>query len=89
MSDAPPTHRYAAQCLYLRMTLDSKHIGGVVNLCQHLIRDGMECVGPFLDEAETACGLWEIKPGSRWLGGGDAQPSMQRVHEPQRRPERR
>lgn len=80
--------RYAARCQYLRMTLDSKQIGGVVNLCQHVIRDGMQCVGPFLDDTETACGFWEQKPGTSWLGLGDAQPSMRRVYEPQRRPER-
>lgn len=32
---------------------------GLVNLCRHIVREGMDCVGPFLDEAETACGLWE------------------------------
>jgi hypothetical protein len=88
MSDAPHTPRYAAQCRYLRMTLDSKQIGGVVNLCEHVIRDGMQCVGPFLDDTDTNCGFWELKPGSRWLGAGDAQSSMRRVYEPQRRPER-
>lgn len=45
------------------MTLDSKRIGGVVNICQHVVRDGSDCVGPFLDDTETACGLWEPKPG--------------------------
>ena len=81
----PPSPRYAAQCLHLRMTLDSKQIGGVVNLCQHVVREGSQCVGPFLDDTETPCGLWEQKPGSLWLGLGDAQPSMRRVYEPQRR----
>ncbi len=55
--------RYAARCRFLRMTLDSKKVGGVVNLCQHIVRDGADCVGPFLDDTETACGLWELKPG--------------------------
>lgn len=57
--------RFAARCAFLRMTLDSKQMGTVVNLCQHIIRDGQECVGPFLDETETHCRLWEEKPGLR------------------------
>ena len=57
--------RYAARCAFLRMTLDSKQMGTVVNICQHIIRDGSECVGPFLDDTETHCGLWEEKPGAR------------------------
>ena len=63
-----PEPRYAARCSYLRMTLDSKRMGTVVNLCTHIIRDGSECVGPFLDETETACGLWELKQGNPILG---------------------
>lgn len=53
---------YAARCVYLRMTLDSKQ-GGLLNLCQHIVRSDSECVGPFLDDTETTCGLWEGKPG--------------------------
>ncbi len=56
--------RYASRCLYLRMTLDSNKIGGVVNICTHIIRDGRECVGPFLDDTETSCGIWEMKQGN-------------------------
>lgn len=32
---------------------------GLVNRCEHIVRDGMECVGPFFDEYETDCGFWE------------------------------
>ena len=60
--------RYAARCQYLQMTMGTKAGDGLVNLCRHIIRDGMTCVGPFLDDTETTCGLWELKPGSRWLG---------------------
>lgn len=39
--------------------------GGLKNICQHIIRDGRECVGPFLDDHETDCGLWEPKSAAR------------------------
>ena len=41
------------------MTMGDRPGGGLVNLCQHIIREGSECVGPFLDDTETHCGLWE------------------------------
>ena len=34
----------------------------LLNLCQHIVREGSECVGPFLEDAETTCGLWEYRP---------------------------
>jgi len=46
------------------MTLDSKRMGTVVNICTHIIRDGSDCVGPFLDETETNCGLFEFMRGN-------------------------
>lgn len=55
--------QFATQCLYLKISLGAgPSSGGLINLCQHIIRDGRECVGPFLDETETTCGLWEIHP---------------------------
>lgn len=71
---------YAAVCAFLRMTLDSRQPGGVVNLCTHIIRDGMLCIGPFLDDHETTCGLWELKPGSVARPLGDHAPSLSRVY---------
>ncbi len=61
MNGAP---RYAARCTFVRMTLDSKRVGGVVNICHHGAREDMECVGPFMDDFETACGFWELKAGT-------------------------
>ena len=87
-SPTEPQLRYAAVCTYLRMTLDSKQPGGVVNLCTHIIRDGMPCTGPFLDDHETTCGLWELKPGSVARPLGDHAPSLARVYAPQERPVR-
>lgn len=57
MPPAPP--RYAARCHWLRMTLGPRPGGSLLNLCCHIVREGAECVGPFLDDTETACGLWE------------------------------
>lgn len=60
-----PEQQFATQCRYLRITLGSLPGGGgggLINLCQHIIREDRECVGPFLDETETTCGLWELHP---------------------------
>jgi len=31
-------------------------------LCGHPAREGRECVGPFLHDLTTDCGLWEPHP---------------------------
>jgi hypothetical protein len=54
-----PEGRFAARCAYLKVTLGERPGGHLVNICRHIIRDGRECVGPFLDDHETACGIWE------------------------------
>ena len=59
-SEAEPV-RLAANCRYLQMTFGNSPEQGLLNLCRHIIRDGSACVGPFLDETETRCGLWEEK----------------------------
>ena len=52
--------RLAADCRYLRRTLDSTRADGpLVCLCTHPVRADFECVGPFLDDVPTHCGLWE------------------------------
>jgi len=60
---SPVEPHLAARCHYLKMTMAPRPATGLLNLCTHIVRDGSECVGPFLDDAETACGLWEPKPG--------------------------
>ncbi len=85
MTDPEPLH-YAAFCAFLKMTLDSKQHGGVVNLCTHVIRDGMQCVGPFLDDHETSCGIWELRPGTNPSPLGESRPSLSRVYAAQQRP---
>jgi hypothetical protein len=56
--------RLAADCLHLRRTIDSSRSDGpLICLCAHPVRDGFDCVGPFLDDTETGCGLWEtVRP---------------------------
>jgi hypothetical protein len=46
---------------------------GLVNYCRHIVREGRECVGPFLDDHETTCGLWEPKAA---LVPSTAQPDL-------------
>jgi hypothetical protein len=53
--------KLAAKCAYLRVTMGEQAGAGLVNLCLHIVREGRLCVGPFLDDHETTCGLWEPK----------------------------
>ena len=71
----PREPQYATQCRYLRVTMGKATNGGLVNLCQHIIREGSLCVGPFLDETETNCQLWELHPR---FEGKTASPSTAR-----------
>ena len=32
------------------------------DLCMHPAREGSDCVGPFLEDLTTTCGLWEPHP---------------------------
>ena len=51
--------RHATACRFLRVTLGDRAESGLLNLCLHIVREGSACVGPFLDETPTQCGLWE------------------------------
>jgi hypothetical protein len=77
--------RYASVCAFLRVTLDSRQPGGLSNLCTHIVRDGMSCIGPFLDDHETTCGFWELKPGAVPQPMGEHPPAFSRVYAPQSR----
>ena len=59
--NADPQPPYAANCRYLQMTFGGKPEEGLINICRHIIRDGSRCVGPFLDDTPTVCGIWEEK----------------------------
>lgn len=66
--------RLAADCRFLRRTIDSSRADGpLVCLCEHPVRDGFDCIGPFLDEMPTDCGLWEDGRLRRPAGAGASQ----------------
>ena len=48
----------AIDCQWLRRTIDSSRPDPFVTLCTHIVRDGEDCTGPFLEDIETNCGLW-------------------------------
>ena len=50
----------AIDCRWLRRTIDSSRSADpFLMLCTHIVRDGRACVGPFLEDMETPCRLWE------------------------------
>ena len=50
----------AIDCQWLRRTIDSSRTADpYVMMCMHIVREGDDCVGPFLDDVETDCKLWE------------------------------
>lgn len=51
--------KMAFECRWLRRTIDSSRPDPYVMICTHIVRDGKDCVGPFLDDVETDCGLWD------------------------------
>jgi hypothetical protein len=52
--------RMAIDCQYLRRSIDSSRTADpYVMMCTHIVREGDDCVGPFLDDVETDCQLWE------------------------------
>lgn len=51
--------RLAIDCRWLRRTIDSSRLDPYVMLCNHIIREGKDCIGPFLENLETDCGLWD------------------------------
>lgn len=59
--------RLAVHCQWLRRTLEPGRPEQVATICQHPVREGKECVGPFLDDLGTSCGLWEAHPQSHLI----------------------
>ena len=60
----------AIQCRYLRRTIGSGRADGpVATLCEHPIRSGFDCIGPFIEDLPTDCGLWEPKSDAGMFGG--------------------
>ena len=57
---SPKSQCLAIDCRWLRRTIDSGHAQSPFRtICTHIIRDGKDCVGPFLEDMETECRLWE------------------------------
>ena len=55
----------AVDCRYLRRTLDASRVDGpIVCICDHPVRSGFDCVGPFIEDLPTECGLWEARSGA-------------------------
>ena len=51
----------AVHCTHLIRPTD-RSVREPLMICGHPARDGRECVGPFLHDLPTACGLWEPHP---------------------------
>jgi len=60
-----PLH-LAVHCQHLYRLLDPER-REPITVCQHPVREGKNCVGPFLDDLSTACGLWEAHPESHLI----------------------
>lgn len=57
--------KMAFECQWLRRTIDSSRPDPYAMLCTHIVRDGKDCIGPFLDDVETNCGLWDPNDQAR------------------------
>jgi hypothetical protein len=57
--------RMAVDCVWLKRTIDSSRPDPYVMSCSHIIRDGQDCVGPFLEDVETNCRLWDPNEHAR------------------------
>jgi hypothetical protein len=51
--------RLAVHCAHLKRSIAARRDEYSVAVCLHVVREGRECVGPFLDDLGTSCGLWE------------------------------
>jgi hypothetical protein len=51
--------RLAVHCAHLKRSAGPRRGEERSAVCLHVIREGRECVGPFLDDLGTTCGLWE------------------------------
>jgi hypothetical protein len=59
----------AVHCQWLRRTIEPGRAEQFLTLCQHPVREreGKPCVGPFLEDLTTDCGLWEAHPQSHLI----------------------
>jgi hypothetical protein len=61
------TAQLAIHCQYLTRALETGRAEQFSAICQHPVREGKECVGPFLEDLTTSCGLWEPHPQSHLI----------------------
>jgi hypothetical protein len=57
----------AVHCAYLKRSIEPGRGDALTMVCQHPVREGKACVGPFLDDLTTSCGLWEEHPQSHLI----------------------
>ncbi|MCK9486986.1 MAG: hypothetical protein M0R73_09885 [Dehalococcoidia bacterium] len=60
-----PLPKMAFECQWLRRTIEPSRPDPYVMLCTHIVRDGQDCIGPFLEDMETNCGLWDPNDQAR------------------------
>jgi hypothetical protein len=58
---------FAIHCNYLKRSPQPGRMDQYVALCLHPVREGKACVGPFLEDLTTDCGLWEPNPHSQLI----------------------
>jgi hypothetical protein len=62
-----PPAQLAVHCRFLIRAADSSGRREVASVCSHPVRDGRDCIGPFLEDLATSCGLWEERPDSHLI----------------------
>jgi hypothetical protein len=67
VSDATTETHLAVHCQYLARSSHPGSGDDVDAVCRHPVRDGKECIGPFLEDLTTPCGLWERHPQSNLI----------------------
>jgi hypothetical protein len=61
-----PPAPLAVHCRYLVRSVSSER-REPASTCTHPVRDGRDCIGPFLGDLATGCGLWEERPDSHLI----------------------
>jgi hypothetical protein len=56
----------AVHCMHLSRSI-GREAREPVAICLHPVREGKECIGPFLEDLSTDCGLWEVHPQSHLI----------------------
>ena len=67
MNTTRPAPQLAVHCQFLNRSVVSTGADQATTLCMHPAREGRACVGPFLEDLTTSCGLWERNPQSHLI----------------------